>query len=80
MAEVSSPPASSHAGEHPGPPPSYIARSFFRMAKGFWTGSTKRQAWFLTLGVLTFALANLAAALGVNRWNKFFFEIGRAHV
>jgi vitamin B12/bleomycin/antimicrobial peptide transport system ATP-binding/permease protein len=74
MAEVSSPPASSHAGEHPGPPPSYIARSFFRMAKGFWTGSTKRQAWFLTLGVLTFALANLAAALGVNRWNKFFFD------
>ena len=62
------------AGERPGPPPGYIARSFFRMARGFWTGPTKRQAWFLTLGVLAFALVNLTAALGVNRWNKFFFD------
>jgi putative ATP-binding cassette transporter len=60
--------------EHVGPPPSYIARSFFRMARGFWQGETKRRAWLLTLGVLAFALANLAAALGVNRWNKFFFD------
>jgi vitamin B12/bleomycin/antimicrobial peptide transport system ATP-binding/permease protein len=60
--------------EHVGPPPSYIARSFFRMARGFWTGERRRQAWVLTIGVLAFALVNLAAALGVNRWNKFFFD------
>jgi putative ATP-binding cassette transporter len=64
----------SAAGERLGPPPSYTARSFFRMARGFWTGPTKLRAWLLTLGVLAFVLANLAAALGVNRWNKFFFD------
>src|SRR5919202_460008 len=62
------------AVEHGGPPPGYVARSFFRMARGFWTGRRKRQAWILTIGLLAFALANLVAALGVNRWNKFFFD------
>jgi vitamin B12/bleomycin/antimicrobial peptide transport system ATP-binding/permease protein len=75
MPDASSPAVPSGIGvEHAGPPPSYVARAFFRMARGFWTGTRKRQAWFLTLGVLAFALANLAAALGVNRWNKFFFD------
>jgi putative ATP-binding cassette transporter len=74
MAEVSSSAASGYAGEHVGPPPTYVARSFFRIARGFWTGASKRRAWLLTFGVLAFALANLAAALGVNRWNKFFFD------
>jgi putative ATP-binding cassette transporter len=75
MSDASSPAAQSgNAAEHAGPPPSYVARAFFRMARGFWTGPSKRQAWFLTLGVLAFALVNLAAALGVNRWNKFFFD------
>ncbi len=70
MAIASSPvDVSSSAAEHVGPPPSYTARSFFRMARGFWTGSTKLRAWLLTLGVLAFLLANLSAALGVNRWN-----------
>jgi putative ATP-binding cassette transporter len=57
-----------------GPPPSYIARAFFRIARGFWSGQTKARAWILLLGVLAFMLANVAAALGVNRWNKFFFD------
>src|SRR5688572_26228851 len=74
MSEVSSAADAVHPDERPGPPPSYIARSFFRMARGFWSGPTKRQAWILTCGVLAFALANLTAALGVNRWNKFFFD------
>jgi putative ATP-binding cassette transporter len=75
MPDASSPAAQGGtAVEHVGPPPSYIARSFFRMARGFWFGTARRQAWFLTFGVLAFALANLAAALGVNRWNKFFFD------
>jgi vitamin B12/bleomycin/antimicrobial peptide transport system ATP-binding/permease protein len=75
MPDASSPAVPGGVGvEHVGPPPSYIARSFFRMASGFWTGPRKRQAWLLTIGVLAFALVNLAAALGVNRWNKFFFD------
>jgi vitamin B12/bleomycin/antimicrobial peptide transport system ATP-binding/permease protein len=74
MSAASSAAAAVHPDERPGPPPSYIARSFFRMARGFWSGPTKRQAWILTFGVLAFALANLTAALGVNRWNKFFFD------
>lgn len=55
-------------------PPSYVARRYFRVVRKFWTGPTKRRAWFLTVGVLAFALANLAAALGINRWNRFFFD------
>ena len=41
---------------------------------GFWRGKTRRQAWILTVAVLIFLLANLAAALAINRWNKFFFD------
>jgi putative ATP-binding cassette transporter len=44
------------------------------LARGFWTGETRPKAWFLTFGVLVFVLANLGAALGVNRWNRFFFD------
>ena len=57
-----------------GPPPSVTARAYFRLARGFWPGPTRRQAWLLTVGVLVFVLANLAAALGINRWNRFFFD------
>jgi putative ATP-binding cassette transporter len=55
-------------------PPSYVGRKFLRMARGFWSGETKREAWLLTGGVLVFVILNLAAALGVNRWNRYFFD------
>ncbi len=55
-------------------PPSYFGRSFFRLSRGFWSGATRRQAWLLSAGVLACVLANLAAALAINRWNKFFFD------
>ncbi len=32
------------------------------------------RAWLLSAAVLFFLLANLGAALAVNRWNKFFFD------
>ena len=57
-----------------GPPPSATARAYFRLSRGFWTGPTRRRAWLLTFGVLAFVLANLAAALGINRWNRYFFD------
>jgi vitamin B12/bleomycin/antimicrobial peptide transport system ATP-binding/permease protein len=55
-------------------PPGIVARTYFRIARGFWMGGSRRRAWLLTFGVLVFVLANLTAALGVNRWNRFFFD------
>jgi putative ATP-binding cassette transporter len=60
--------------EVPSPPPTVIARRYFRLSRGFWTGSARRTAWLLTFGVLAFVLGNLVAALGINRWNRFFFD------
>src|SRR4051812_12355419 len=56
------------------PTPRYIGRAFFRVSRGFWTGPTRRNGWALTAGVLAFVLASLVTALGVNTWNKFFFD------
>ena len=67
-------PAEARASDVPKIPPGTVARAYFRIARGFWGGPTRRRAWFLMTGVLVFALANLAAALGVNRWNRFFFD------
>jgi len=50
------------------------SRRFLRLALGFWGGTTRAQAWLLTVAILFFLLANLGAALAVNRWNKFFFD------
>jgi putative ATP-binding cassette transporter len=49
-------------------------RRFLRLALGFWSGTTRAQAWFLTAAILFFLFANLGAALAVNRWNKYFFD------
>ena len=49
-------------------------RRFLRLALGFWGGTTRAQAWFLTAAILFFLIANLGAALAVNRWNKYFFD------
>jgi vitamin B12/bleomycin/antimicrobial peptide transport system ATP-binding/permease protein len=47
---------------------------FLRLSLGFWGGETRARAWILTCSILFFLLANLGAALAVNRWNKFFFD------
>ena len=54
--------------------PPLQSRRFLRLALGFWSGETRLQAWLLTAAVLVFLLANLGAAIAVNRWNKFFFD------
>ena len=66
--------AKTEGGESPQPAPTYVARAFFRVAGGFWSGATKRRAWLLTGAVLALVLANLGVALLLNRWNKFFFD------
>jgi putative ATP-binding cassette transporter len=49
-------------------------REFFRIATGFWVGFPARRAWLLTLAVLAFAFAQIAAKVGINAWNRFFFD------
>ena len=49
-------------------------RAFFRLALGFWSGPTRLRAWVLTLTVLGFVAAQIATAVGVNTWNRLFFD------
>ncbi len=49
-------------------------RRFFATALKFWTGQTRWRAWALTLVVLTFVAAQIATAVGVNAWNRLFFD------
>lgn len=50
------------------------SRRFLRLALGYWAGATRAQAWLITFAISFFLCANLAAAIAVNRWNKFFFD------
>ena len=50
------------------------ASVFFRVARGFWRGDSKKRAWLLTAGVVAFALSNMIAGLAVNQWNRYFFD------
>jgi putative ATP-binding cassette transporter len=49
-------------------------RQFFRVALRFWTGEHRLRAWALTGLVLLFVAAQLSAAVGVNFWNRAFFD------
>ncbi len=49
-------------------------RRFFAVALPFWSGKTKLRAWGLTLIVLTFVATQIATAVGVNAWNRLFFD------
>lgn len=50
------------------------ARSFFRIALGFWSGPSSRRAWLLTLAVLVLAFSYIAAQVGMTTWNRLFFD------
>jgi len=49
-------------------------RQFFRVALRFWAGEGRLRAWGLTVVVLVFVAAQLGAAVGVNSWNRLFFD------
>jgi len=49
-------------------------RRFFALALPFWSGPTKLRAWGLTVTVLAFVAAQIATAVGVNTWNRLFFD------
>lgn len=50
------------------------SQRFLSLSLGFWGGEARAVAWFLTLAVLFFLIANLGAALAANLWSKFFFD------
>ena len=52
----------------------FSARLFLNRAIGFWTGPNRRNAWLWTAGALALVFANLAVNVGINRWNKWFFD------
>jgi putative ATP-binding cassette transporter len=62
-------PTPAAAGERP-----FSARLFLSHAIGFWTGPTRRSAWLWTAGALALVLANLAVNVGINQWNRWFFD------
>jgi len=51
-----------------------LLRHFATLSFGFWTGPTRRKATLFALGLFACLLLNLAPAIAVNRWNKFFFD------
>ena len=50
------------------------AAAFLKRSAVFWSGSERSTAWFWTLGALGLIFANLAVNVGINRWNKSFFD------
>lgn len=45
-----------------------------RLASRFWTGASAGRAWLLTVVVLAFAFAQIGAQVGINSWNRMFFD------
>lgn len=48
-------------------------RRFLRLSKRYWIEQPK-EAWGLSAAVLVLVLLTLAAQIGINRWNRFFFD------
>jgi vitamin B12/bleomycin/antimicrobial peptide transport system ATP-binding/permease protein len=51
-----------------------VARQFARLTSGWWRGATARRAWLLTIALATLVIANIGVNLGVNQWNRVFFD------
>ena len=47
---------------------------FLQYAVGFWRGSDKRTAWTWTLLAICLILVTLAISIGINHWNRLFFD------
>jgi putative ATP-binding cassette transporter len=56
-------------------PPELPALARFRgLVSRYWFEEKAREAWILTIGVVALALISLAVQIGINRWNRFFFD------
>ena len=51
-----------------------LLRHFASLSFGFWAGPTRHKATLFAVGLFAGLLLNLAPAIAVNRWNKFFFD------
>jgi vitamin B12/bleomycin/antimicrobial peptide transport system ATP-binding/permease protein len=51
-----------------------VLRRFFALSRGFWSGKSRLQAWVLSAIVVAFMLAQIATQLGMNTWNRIFFD------
>lgn len=51
-----------------------VAGAFLRLAGGFWRGATAGRAWGLTIGLGIFLSLSMAATVGLNRWQRWFFD------
>lgn len=60
--------------ERPQPSRRSRMRQFFRIALRFWSGETRLRAWALTIAVLACVAAQTATAVGINGWNRLFFD------
>ncbi len=47
---------------------------FLQYALGFWRGDDKRIAWTWTLLAIGLILVTLAISIGLNHWNRLFFD------
>ena len=49
-------------------------RPFMALSTGFWRGETAARAWGLSILVLGCMLAQIATQVGINAWNRLFFD------
>lgn len=59
------------------PPPGFdraVAMRFARMTGGFWSGPSARMAWLLTFGLASCLVGKLIVDVGLNTWNRWFFD------
>jgi vitamin B12/bleomycin/antimicrobial peptide transport system ATP-binding/permease protein len=54
-------------------------RVYWRLAGGYWTGTTAVQAWTLTLVSLVLVIGNIVVQYGINIWNRSFFNALERH-
>ena len=50
------------------------ARGFLSLALGFWSGPTRRAALLWSVGALVLVFCDLAVNVGLNHWNRWFFD------
>jgi putative ATP-binding cassette transporter len=56
-----------------------LASRFMRLSAGFWRGPTRRIAFALTALLALALVLKLAVDVGMNRWNRWFFDALERH-
>ena len=51
-----------------------ILSDFFALSGGFWRGESAMRAWTLTFLVIASQLAQIGGQVGLNAWNRIFFD------